>query len=269
VCESPLAVECDCSICHHQAPSDRFHSCLDHRDMVAERHKEREKQLAQWKVYEMPRVTEASPPPPPAMTPPCDGSADGEKPCQTPPNWECLCPRCARERDPSERYHACEAHKGAAADRHRQVRERPAEWSAYWPPERPAKPTLPTVPSRDFTLPEGPQGGATGPRLEWPTGLPVEGQSAREIVTECDALARLLLSKNAKYGDSALNPRRIFAKADAVEQIKVRIDDKISRIENGDASIEDEDVVQDLLGYLILLRIATKRKAAASAKKDP
>jgi hypothetical protein len=95
------------------------------------------------------------------------------------------------------------------------------------------------------------------------------GPSGKEIIEECHALARLLIAKNLKYGDSALNPRRVFAKSDAVEQIKVRIDDKVNRIEKGDASIEDEDVIQDLLGYLILLRIATKRKATASAKKDP
>jgi len=36
-------------------------------------------------------------------------------------------------------------------------------------------------------------------------------------------------------------------------QILVRIDDKLSRMSNQD---EDEDVVSDLLGYLVLLKIA-------------
>ena len=65
----------------------------------------------------------------------------------------------------------------------------------------------------------------------------------------------VLLTKNRQYGDSALNPKRIFSKANAVEQLKVRIDDKISRLAN-QQSDDDEDAELDLLGYLILLRTA-------------
>jgi hypothetical protein len=43
-----------------------------------------------------------------------------------------------------------------------------------------------------------------------------------------------------------------------VEQIKVRLDDKLSRLIHGSAA--GEDVVLDLLGYLILLRVATKEQ---------
>lgn len=68
-------------------------------------------------------------------------------------------------------------------------------------------------------------------------------------------LARLLIDKNRKYGDSALNPARIFSNADATEQIKVRIDDKLNRIKNQQDD-EDEDAVKDLTGYLILFMIA-------------
>jgi len=65
----------------------------------------------------------------------------------------------------------------------------------------------------------------------------------------------LLISKNEKYGNSALEPLRVFSKASNVEQILVRIDDKLSRIKSA-SSLEDEDVVLDLIGYLLLLRIA-------------
>lgn len=71
-------------------------------------------------------------------------------------------------------------------------------------------------------------------------------------------LRDLMLAKNRKYGDSALNPKRIFSKASAVEQIRVRLDDKISRLAYGQAD-EDEDVETDLMGYLLLLKIARKR----------
>jgi len=77
------------------------------------------------------------------------------------------------------------------------------------------------------------------------------------IAETCDEIKNLLLEKNRKYGNSALDPRRIFSKADAIEQIKVRIDDKLNRIAN-QQSDEDEDVVQDLMGYLVLLRVAHK-----------
>ena len=81
----------------------------------------------------------------------------------------------------------------------------------------------------------------------------------REIVETCDGISALLLEKNRKYGDSALNPIRIFSNADSVEQLKVRIDDKLSRIRNTQHD-EDEDVIDDLIGYLVLLKIAQKRK---------
>lgn len=68
-------------------------------------------------------------------------------------------------------------------------------------------------------------------------------------------ITKMLIEKNRKYGNSALKPQRIFSEASAVEQIKVRIDDKLSRMKN-QQNDEDEDVISDLIGYLILLKIA-------------
>ena len=79
-----------------------------------------------------------------------------------------------------------------------------------------------------------------------------------KITQHCDAIKEMLLAKNRKYGDSALNPVRVFSKADAAEQIKVRLDDKLSRLRSSQAD-EDEDVIADLIGYLILLRIAKEQ----------
>ena len=73
-------------------------------------------------------------------------------------------------------------------------------------------------------------------------------------------LEQMLISKNMKYGNSALEPTRIFSKASPVEQILVRLDDKLSRISNRQDN-EDEDVVNDLLGYLVLLKIALKENS--------
>lgn len=77
----------------------------------------------------------------------------------------------------------------------------------------------------------------------------------QRIEKECSDIKEMLLSKNKEYGNSALEPVRIFAKSDAQEQIKVRIDDKLNRIMQGKAN-DTEDTVKDLIGYLTLLRIS-------------
>ena len=75
----------------------------------------------------------------------------------------------------------------------------------------------------------------------------------RKLRLVLDDIEKLLVQKNEAYGDSALNPSRIFSKADPAEQIRVRIDDKLTRIAKGTASGEDSE--KDLLGYLVLLQI--------------
>lgn len=82
-------------------------------------------------------------------------------------------------------------------------------------------------------------------------------QTQTEIVIACNEIKDLLLDKNRKYGDSALNPVRIFSKSDSAEQLKVRIDDKLNRLKNLQED-ETEDTITDLIGYLILLKIKIK-----------
>jgi hypothetical protein len=77
------------------------------------------------------------------------------------------------------------------------------------------------------------------------------------IIEECEALKDLLISKNAQYGNSAIEPLRIASEATAEEQILVRIDDKLSRLARGHGN-ENEDVWQDLLGYILLLRVCRR-----------
>lgn len=78
----------------------------------------------------------------------------------------------------------------------------------------------------------------------------------KDISDVCDEIKVMLLDQNEKYGNSALDPIRIFSKADAREQIRVRIDDKINRIKT--TQDDDEDVILDLLGYLILYRVTQR-----------
>jgi len=81
---------------------------------------------------------------------------------------------------------------------------------------------------------------------------------ASDVKKITGGLAEMLISKNKKYGNSAFKPKRIFSKANATEQILVRIDDKLSRIAN-QSDLEDEDVIEDLLGDLVLLKIAKSK----------
>lgn len=65
----------------------------------------------------------------------------------------------------------------------------------------------------------------------------------------------MLIAKNEKYGNSALEPLGVFSNLSAEEGLMVRIDDKLKRIKNGSLQKDDEDVVNDLIGYLVLLKI--------------
>lgn len=70
-------------------------------------------------------------------------------------------------------------------------------------------------------------------------------------------VGQLLVEKNTAYGNSALNPVQVFSQVDAEEQLKVRIDDKLSRLKRGKETEKvPEDTVLDLIGYLVLLTIA-------------
>lgn len=84
-------------------------------------------------------------------------------------------------------------------------------------------------------------------------------ETQRLIADVCDEIKAMLLEKNRKYGDSALHPIRVFSKADTREQIAVRIDDKLTRIRNRQSD-DDEDPELDLIGYLILDRVAARGK---------
>ena len=82
-------------------------------------------------------------------------------------------------------------------------------------------------------------------------------QTEIKISEVCDDIKELLIHKNRKYGNSALEPNRIFSKCSATEQLLVRIDDKLNRIMKGAGLLaNDEDVVNDLIGYLVLLKIS-------------
>jgi len=78
----------------------------------------------------------------------------------------------------------------------------------------------------------------------------------------CNEIRDLLLAKNKAYGDSALEPDNIFSKLDSAQAICARIDDKLSRIKNVGLDDRTEDTLDDLIGYMILLKIARERSGS-------
>jgi hypothetical protein len=79
---------------------------------------------------------------------------------------------------------------------------------------------------------------------------------AVQVTQALKEIRDLLIAKNQKYGNSALEPLGVFSQLSAKEGLLVRIDDKLKRIKNGSLERDDEDVVNDLIGYLILLKIS-------------
>jgi hypothetical protein len=76
-----------------------------------------------------------------------------------------------------------------------------------------------------------------------------------------DSIEKMLIDKNRKYGNSALEPLGVFSQLSAKEGLLIRIDDKLKRIKNGSLEKDDEDVVNDLIGYLVLLKISGNQQS--------
>lgn len=80
-----------------------------------------------------------------------------------------------------------------------------------------------------------------------------------KINTFGSEMTKLLIEKNKRYGNSALEPLGIFTKhlgvhnTAGINTILVRLDDKLSRIKNSD-DIRKNDII-DLIGYLQLLAV--------------
>lgn len=90
-------------------------------------------------------------------------------------------------------------------------------------------------------------------------------EEAYQVLSE---ITEMLIAKNQKYGNSAIEPLGIFSDLSPEEGLKVRIDDKLKRIKNGSLDRDDEDVINDLIGYLVILKILQKdEKAKESIKK--
>lgn len=130
--------------------------------------------------------------------------------------------------------------------------------------------------TREFSEPEGARetwGRDLGPPIkelpsqEAPTRTDPEltEDAVRNLIRDrCDEIKNLLLRKNAGYGNSAIQPERIFSDCDPIQQLKVRIDDKLTRVKRRKNS-HTRDTRIDLIGYLILLDIAEEIYGASGS----
>lgn len=84
--------------------------------------------------------------------------------------------------------------------------------------------------------------------------------AGRMIWEKCHEIAHMLIEKNISYGNSALQPIKIFSKGDDLDGLRNRIDDKLSRIKNEQSYAGDNDV-DDLIGYLILYKVGLDMQA--------
>jgi hypothetical protein len=89
-----------------------------------------------------------------------------------------------------------------------------------------------------------------------------------EVAAALKEIESILIFKNEKYGNSALEPLGVFSQLSPREGLLIRIDDKLKRIKNGSLANDDEDVVNDLIGYLVILKIHAKESAVDRAMKD-
>lgn len=87
--------------------------------------------------------------------------------------------------------------------------------------------------------------------------LPLYSDIQQNMGHVLDSMKDLLIYKNNKYGNSALEPMDVFTRhlsdsnSAGLDSILVRLDDKLKRIQNADELRKND--VSDLIGYLTLL----------------
>ena len=88
--------------------------------------------------------------------------------------------------------------------------------------------------------------------------MPLDFNTHLDMVA--NKVVNMLKDKNAAYGNTALNPPKIFSKLNSREAICARLDDKLSRIQNKGINDLTEDTVNDIIGYLLLLKMSLNRE---------
>lgn len=87
----------------------------------------------------------------------------------------------------------------------------------------------------------------------------MEIQETNKAISDyCDLIKEKLIAKNIAYNNSLQNPISVFNTGSKTLGICARIDDKLNRIKQAGINGDTEDSIEDLIGYLIHLKIALK-----------
>lgn len=78
----------------------------------------------------------------------------------------------------------------------------------------------------------------------------MEKEVIKYFKSYCKNLIEMIDKKVDSYGNSIEEPQNIFSNLRAIDSVKVRIDDKLSRIAKGNNEF-NEDTIKDLIGYLL------------------
>jgi len=89
------------------------------------------------------------------------------------------------------------------------------------------------------------------------TRLVNEAPSGKAIFDAGTEIIEMLLKKNISYSNSAMDPLNILSSASPEEQIKMHIDNKLTRLKY-QKEFQNEDSLKDLAGYVILLMVLKK-----------
>ena len=82
----------------------------------------------------------------------------------------------------------------------------------------------------------------------------------KAITDYCTQLNDNLIKKNIAYNNSLHNPISIFQQNNTIEGICCRIDDKLNRIKCAGITGDTEDSIDDLIGYLVHLKISLQNE---------
>lgn len=86
------------------------------------------------------------------------------------------------------------------------------------------------------------------------SNLAKEAPSGQDILEAGIDIIKMLLEKNIAYSNSAMDPLNILSDASPEDQIKMHIDNKLTRLKY-QKEFQNEDSLKDLAGYVILLMV--------------
>lgn len=91
------------------------------------------------------------------------------------------------------------------------------------------------------------------------TALAKEAPAGTEILFAGLDVVEMLLEKNISYSNSAMDPLNVLSNATPEDQIKMHIDNKLTRLKY-QKEFQNEDSLKDLAGYVILLMVLKSDK---------